>query len=528
MNERAPCAAIPFRRVGAAAVALPLTLATASCGLFGGVAGGDGGGGGGGGDAVELPEAFTRDAMLFNSAGENQRARVEVVAVESTDGSSAVHLDLTNLGETAEDVDIAGTEPFLFDPVGGTAYPVLRDGPVHSAAADAYGSHDDGAEVPFFAGAVNEMRLYYPPLPEEVEYVTFVGLGAGAMTGIPVDRVDGHRPVPDPGVDGENREPEEGERLVWPVREPDGGERGDTVDTVGLVEGGGAAVSRNGDQETIALDADVLFAFDEAELTDEAAGLLAGAAEAVTAHAVGGGGILTVTGHSDGVGEDAYNRELSEERARVVREELEPLLGDGFDFEVSGKGSAEPVVEEGGADDEEARRLNRRVELSYTARPLAGAADRGAGAGAGLDVAERHVAAPASYRADPGRAAAELEHGGFTLSAYPLVRDGAHVIAEFDLANTGAAPAEPDLGGQSSARGSSLNGFRLEESSPELTRYPLVMDVDGEYRAFAEWAREIAPGEEFRLVVVFPAPSEEAGSVSLEAGPFGAADLPIE
>ncbi|HSC81010.1 MAG TPA: OmpA family protein [Chitinolyticbacter sp.] len=69
---------------------------------------------------------------------------------------------------------------------------------------------------------------------------------------------------------------------------------------------------------------------------------------------------ITVIGHTDNVGKDAYNQSLSEQRARSVLDyfvgrQVNPVRLDSY-----GKGESQPRASN---DTEEGRRLNRRVEL---------------------------------------------------------------------------------------------------------------------------------------------------------------------
>jgi outer membrane protein OmpA-like peptidoglycan-associated protein len=77
---------------------------------------------------------------------------------------------------------------------------------------------------------------------------------------------------------------------------------------------------------------------------------------------------VTVTGHSDGRGDPAYNLDLSQRRAEAVRAALAEQLGAGFAFEVAGRGEDEPVAPNenaDGSDNPEGRALNRRVVIRY-------------------------------------------------------------------------------------------------------------------------------------------------------------------
>jgi outer membrane protein OmpA-like peptidoglycan-associated protein len=114
----------------------------------------------------------------------------------------------------------------------------------------------------------------------------------------------------------------------------------------------------------VALDTDVLFRFDSAALTAKAGGRIDQAVaeiEAVDPASV------TVTGHTDSRGSNAYNRRLSLRRAEAVRQALAGQLGsDAPRFEVAGKGESKPVAanqNKDGSDNPRGRARNRRVEI---------------------------------------------------------------------------------------------------------------------------------------------------------------------
>jgi OOP family OmpA-OmpF porin len=110
---------------------------------------------------------------------------------------------------------------------------------------------------------------------------------------------------------------------------------------------------------TIALAADVLFAFDSADLDEAAKEALADAAARIAAREPGP---VQVVGHTDDVDDDAYNQDLSERRAQAVGERLAELLdADDYPLEISGAGESEPVADNGS---EAGRAVNRRVALS--------------------------------------------------------------------------------------------------------------------------------------------------------------------
>lgn len=118
------------------------------------------------------------------------------------------------------------------------------------------------------------------------------------------------------------------------------------------------------DRETIVdLAADVLFAFDSAELSPAATPLLQRTAGLI---AQGRPGDILVVGHTDAKGEEAYNQDLSLRRAQAVAAWLATNGTDPNRLKPSGRGETEPVASNArpdGGDDPEGRARNRRVEV---------------------------------------------------------------------------------------------------------------------------------------------------------------------
>lgn len=113
------------------------------------------------------------------------------------------------------------------------------------------------------------------------------------------------------------------------------------------------------DVAVVSIATDVLFAFDSAELSDRAETTV----RDLAADLVDVGGTVTVVGHTDSVGTDAYNQDLSERRAASVAAVLADEL-DGIELVTEGRGSSEPIAPESD-DDPSAAARNRRVEISY-------------------------------------------------------------------------------------------------------------------------------------------------------------------
>ncbi len=194
--------------------------------------------------------------------------------------------------------------------------------------------------------AVYEVR--FPELPDGVDEVVFSGGGYFPSVPIPVDD---EAVAWDLDLPAEAGEPDGG-TLVIPEGTPDGGE----------------TTTRTGDTVEVELAADVLFEFDSATLTPEASERIAALAPGIDEAARAG--TVAITGHTDDVGDDAYNQALSEQRAESVRGALAAALGrDDLVFEVTGRGAADPVAPNqiNGADNPEGRARNRRVTIVYQA-----------------------------------------------------------------------------------------------------------------------------------------------------------------
>ncbi|MFK4762838.1 OmpA family protein [Microbacterium sp. ZW T5_45] len=112
---------------------------------------------------------------------------------------------------------------------------------------------------------------------------------------------------------------------------------------------------------TLTFEDGVLFDFDRSEIRADAATTLDSVASVLESLAVGD---AVVSGHTDSIGDDAYNQQLSEARAKSVVEGLTER-GATTRFTAEGFGETRPVAanEVDGADNPAGRQLNRRVEI---------------------------------------------------------------------------------------------------------------------------------------------------------------------
>ena len=104
----------------------------------------------------------------------------------------------------------------------------------------------------------------------------------------------------------------------------------------------------------------VTFEFDRAALKPEFFPTLNALAESLKAQPRS---TVRVVGHTDNVGTEAYNQDLSERRAATVKAYLEARDVAAGRLRAEGRGAAEPVADN---SDSEGRAANRRVEITVT------------------------------------------------------------------------------------------------------------------------------------------------------------------
>ena len=214
--------------------------------------------------------------------------------------------------------------------------------------------------LPDEPGVMAVMFSVLPPLPDGVDTVDVTLGNAGLVLDVPVQ--DG---LLEPVVDGPvvplgTGWPEVPAALLAPLRAPE-------VSTRPLV-----AVSERVDgsldereaagEVTLDLAADVLFATDSSTLGPASQAGLQQVSQELRSRARPG--TVTITGHTDDQGEDAYNDRLSRSRADAVAAVLRASLrGAGLELQVEAKGEREPVADNA---DEQGRQRNRRVSITFT------------------------------------------------------------------------------------------------------------------------------------------------------------------
>jgi len=123
----------------------------------------------------------------------------------------------------------------------------------------------------------------------------------------------------------------------------------------------GATVQRVGEGIVVTFDSGILFDFDRAELREPARQNLLNLASSLRQHDQTE---ILLVGHTDGVGADAYNQRLSEQRAQAAANYLTANGVAAARVRATGRGKTEPIADN---DTEMGREQNRRVEVAIFA-----------------------------------------------------------------------------------------------------------------------------------------------------------------
>lgn len=251
------------------------------------------------------------------------------------------------------------------------------------------------------------------------------------------------------------------------------------------------------------LPGDVLFAFGSAELS--AAGITA--IEQLATEVTAPTGVITIAGHTDGIGDEPANQQLSEWRAAAVRDRLAAKLSSGYTFHLAGFGETAPVapnMRPDGSDDPDGRAQNRRVEVTVETTP---------GAQPGPTPAPLIVNS-------------NLSASGIVATAMPVKKMSGTVLAQVQLRNGGSASAKiayfNDL--TSSSRPLHDAELRLSDGSGALHRpcefwnaaAPNIAPTD--VVVGTDFETELQPGATITMWTVFAAPPAEGRSVEVRIG----------
>ncbi|MFD5392962.1 OmpA family protein [Streptomyces sp. NPDC127097] len=113
------------------------------------------------------------------------------------------------------------------------------------------------------------------------------------------------------------------------------------------------------DNVTFALQAEVLFGKDSADLSSDALSRIGTIASEIKKQ---NATHLRVFGFTDNLGSAGHGLALSKKRANAVQQELAKDLGSSVSFQIRGYGEQYPIADNG---TEEGRKKNRRVEVSF-------------------------------------------------------------------------------------------------------------------------------------------------------------------
>ena len=434
---------------------------------------------------VEVLGQFTKEGWFGAAPG--LHARLEIKGVQRQGAKTVLTYSVTSMDTAAK--SLALSIPLL-DPVGRKLYKPITAPPA-------------GAFQP---NAAQDQTAEYPAIPQGVEKVTAITPGtAGEFTGIPVT--------------GTGDSPASG---------TDGGDQANPLDLYDITEGEIKDVTSSGSDVKMNLRTDVLFDFNSAKLSGRAKGVLDEAAQEIKAKADPAKRPLTIDGHTDSKGSDQYNLKLSRERAEAVTKQLQARLGSQFKYSPHGKGESELIAKEGGPDDAKARARNRRVEISYVVRqqaPGATSASTAAADGRGGTVK------PADFHGQDGQKVASryarVGQQKRRLDVKPFYRDGAYIVAVFDIVDEGPGPIPPQAAyPHKDYVGGAFTSFSIvSPNGKDVYRAVRVGQpaADGAASYVDPGAATFRTGENEpnRGFVYIPAPPGDPTTVTFDGGPFG-------
>ncbi|MCD0448721.1 OmpA family protein [Actinocorallia sp. API 0066] len=428
---------------------------------------------------------------------------------------------VTNLGERAAQPDLSigfGLRHYasilLIDPVGGKAYLPSQDERSRQVGSDTRrGLYQPGVRY--------EHVLAFAELPADLAAVTVLtNTTAGEFTGIPVKDASGTPgpsapPAPVTGAAA-------GETYSWPLSTDVGDAEGRIVDLYGYTETDSRSTDGGGKDERIGLRTDVLFAHDSDKLSPASKDVLDQAAADIRARA---GLELRITGHTDDSGTDSYNLALSQRRVKAVERELRARLGSGYKYLAKGVGEAEPAVKPSGPRDDAARARNRRVEIAYELRPQEPVP--------GVNAAFRAVDGPVVASGE-AEIVARMKKTKRRIDVKGFYRDGAYLVAVFDIANLDAEPLPEVMSAFTGPYGGTFGAFSVEDPATGVHYGGVRLGPERTFgRTFYADPGESVftpdPDTANRGFFYTLAPPPSVTSVTFHAGPFGTfKNIPVQ
>lgn len=123
----------------------------------------------------------------------------------------------------------------------------------------------------------------------------------------------------------------------------------------------GATITRVGEGIAVSFPSGILFPFNSTDILPDGKQNLQTLASSLDKYP---NSDILIVGHTDSVGTDAYNMDLSQRRAQAASAYLQSLGVPASRLQTAGRGESEPIASN---DTEEGRQRNRRVEIAIYA-----------------------------------------------------------------------------------------------------------------------------------------------------------------
>ena len=123
----------------------------------------------------------------------------------------------------------------------------------------------------------------------------------------------------------------------------------------------GATITRVGEGIAVTFPSGILFPFNSTEILPAGKNNLQQLASSLDKYP---NSDILIVGHTDSVGTDAYNMDLSQRRAQAASAYLQSLGVPASRLQTAGRGESEPITSN---DTDEGRQRNRRVEIAIYA-----------------------------------------------------------------------------------------------------------------------------------------------------------------
>ncbi len=300
--------------------------------------------------SVEIPQMFPfEDVVVTEGAGtllsakeaKSTPAGAMATLISAKRADEALKARLKLAAEPGMTVDMRSpyfryADVYLFDPVHKRKYPLLEDSEGIFQATPLGQKIEGGTFLPKWTETIL-MSLTFQAPPDDVTSVDLVLPDFLPIEGVPIEGLGGASAG---GIAA----------------------AGETLGLEGALEELKAEVTPQ--QITIDLSADVLFDFDQSTIKKEAEPSLRNVATVLNANP---GAAVTIEGHTDAKGAEAYNQTLSERRAASVKDWLVTNAQvNGATIATRGWGKSKPIAENtkpDGSDDPEGRARNRRVQI---------------------------------------------------------------------------------------------------------------------------------------------------------------------